>query len=61
MVDRQWFAEGVQVYETGEEEYFVEGVQICNNIISETETTNITNPLSSFIISSKIFNSIFIK
>lgn len=24
---RQWFAEGVQVFEEGEEEYFVEGVQ----------------------------------
>ena len=28
MADRQWFSEGVQVYETGEEEYFVEGVQL---------------------------------
>ncbi len=28
MAERQWFAEGVQVFETGEEEYFVEGVQL---------------------------------
>ncbi len=28
MADRQWFIDGVQVYESGEEEYFVNGVQI---------------------------------
>ncbi len=28
MANRQWFVEGVQVFETGEEEYFVEGVQL---------------------------------
>lgn len=28
MADRQWFAEGVQVFETGEEEFFAEGWQI---------------------------------
>ena len=28
---RQWFAHGIQVYETGEEEYFVRGMQLCND------------------------------
>lgn len=28
---RQWFINGVQVYETGEEEYFVEGVQLTED------------------------------
>jgi hypothetical protein len=27
MADRQWFAEGVQVFETGTEEWFAEGVR----------------------------------
>lgn len=31
MADRQWFVEGVQVYETGEEEYLVEGVQVTED------------------------------
>lgn len=31
MVDRQIFVEGVLLYETGEEEYFVEGVQITED------------------------------
>jgi hypothetical protein len=32
MADRQWFAEGVQQgYETGEEEYLAEGVQLCED------------------------------
>lgn len=31
MADRQWFAQGVQVYETGEEEYFVQGLQVCED------------------------------
>jgi len=31
MADRQWFSQGVQVYETGEEEYFVAGVQVCED------------------------------
>ena len=28
MADRQWFVNGVQVYETGEEEYTAQGVQV---------------------------------
>lgn len=28
MADREWFVEGVQIYESGEEEYFIEGVQV---------------------------------
>lgn len=28
MADRQWFTEGVQVYEEDTEEYFIEGVQL---------------------------------
>jgi len=31
MVDRQWFAHGVSVYETGETEYFAEGVAISQD------------------------------
>ena len=31
MADRQWFNEGVQVHEEGEEEYFVEGLQLCED------------------------------
>ncbi len=31
MADRQWVAEGVQVYETGEEEWQAEGVQLAEN------------------------------
>ena len=28
MADRQWFVNGVQIFETGTEEYFVAGVQV---------------------------------
>ena len=31
MADRQWFSQGVQIFETGEEEYFVGGVQVCED------------------------------
>lgn len=31
MPDRQWFAEGVQVFETGEEEFFAGGVQLTED------------------------------
>ena len=31
MADRQWGAFGVQIYEEGEEEYGVLGVQICED------------------------------
>ncbi len=31
MADRQWFAEGVQVFETGTEEWFAEGVQLAED------------------------------
>ena len=31
MADRQWFVDGIQVYETGEEEYFVGEVQLCED------------------------------
>ncbi len=42
MADRQWFAEGVQVFETGEEEFFVEGVQVCEDQ-AQTQTTTHKN------------------
>ena len=38
MADRQWFANSVQVYETGETEYFVYGIQLCNDQ-ADTGTT----------------------
>lgn len=38
MADRQWLVEGVQIYETGEEEYFVEGLQLCENQADAGET-----------------------
>ncbi len=31
MADRQWYGEGMQVHEEGEEEYFVEGVQLVED------------------------------
>lgn len=31
MADRQWFAEGVQIYEEGTEEFFAEGVQVAED------------------------------
>lgn len=36
MADRQWFAGGVQVFETGEEEYFVNGIQLNENQAAAT-------------------------
>lgn len=37
MADRQWFAEGVQVFESGTEEFFLEGVQLCETAPIEGE------------------------
>ena len=31
MADRQWFAEGIGIFEEGEEEYFVEGIGIAED------------------------------
>ena len=30
-MDRQWFINGVQIFETGEDEYFVAGIQVIND------------------------------
>jgi hypothetical protein len=29
--DRQWFIDGVQVYEEGDEEWFTNGIQLCED------------------------------
>ena len=39
MADREYFVEGVQVYESGEEEYFVEGVQLVEDQAAGTTCT----------------------
>ena len=31
MADRQWLVEGVQIHETGEEEFVAEGVQLSED------------------------------
>jgi len=31
MADREWYVDGVQVYESGTEEYYVDGVQLSED------------------------------
>ena len=49
MADRQWFVDGVQIYETGEEEYFVLGVQV-----NEDQASGATAALSGTALTDTI-------
>lgn len=45
MAERQWLVEGVQVYETGDEEFFVEGLQLCEN---QADTGEVSIPILAY-------------
>lgn len=56
MADRQWFASGIQIFEEGEGEYFVGGVQINEDQATSATTAAVTGTATASINETDVVN-----